>query len=339
MIMPENQFFLFGMGHREKYVYKCGQLINKKTNVALFSWDYISEEFIYDKYTVILHLRDKTTVIIYENEDGLFVNDTCIEKSHINLPTFDGYKYQKALKVLHHEVLISFNDKIPVPNIYVYNTAWYRDSAMMALVLDKTGNINLLKDWALSITDLYDRNNAGNCEPDNLGQLAFLLSFFVDKSYPLVNEIISEAKRIMENGLLTGMTDFNHHEIYSTLWLKLGLDKLGVDTSFIKIPLEFDSYARMFWMDKSEIERNTYFENNYDEYYPYLWWAVKHFENEPIDEELINPNVYPMSWERLASQAKYEKIAPLSNVYAENNFSAPHSWHASEQFMYLIEMR
>ena len=339
MIKPENKFFLFGMGHRQKYVYKNGKFTNVKTNEIKFSWEVDSEKFIYDEYKVILNLKDGKTVTIYETEIGLYIDDLCIEKSPIHLPDFKEYKYEKALRILHHEVLISFNGIIPVPNIYVYDTAWYRDCAMMALVFDKTGNIDLLKEWALSITDLYDRNNAGHCEPDNLGQLAFILSFFVDKSYPLVNDIVNEAKSIMKNGLLTGMTDFNHHEIYSTLWLRLGLDKLGIDTSFIKIPMEFDSYARMFWMDKTGIERVHRFENNYDENYPYLWWAVKHFENEPIDESLINPNIYPMSWERLASQAKYEKIASLSKEYAENNFSAPHSWHASEQFMYLIEMR
>jgi hypothetical protein len=58
-----------------------------------------------------------------------------------------------------------------------------------------------MKDWALSVTDLYDRNNKGNCEPDNLGQIAFVLSYFVDKSYPLIDELVREADRIMENGL------------------------------------------------------------------------------------------------------------------------------------------
>lgn len=339
MVLPENKFFLFGMGHRQKYVYKCGKLIHIKSNEIKFSWEIDSEKFIYDEYTVILNLKSGEQVTIYENEDGLFVDDLCLEKSELKLPDFNGYKYQKALKILHHEVLISFNDITPVPNIYVYDKAWYRDGAMMALVLDKTGNIDLLKDWALSITELYDKNNSGMSEPDNLGQLAFILSFFVDKNYPLVKDIINEAKRIMENGLLTGITDFNHHEIYSTLWLKYGLNKLKIDTSFINIPLEFDSYARMFWMDKTEVEQKTEFVNVYDENYPYLWWAVKHFENEPVDESLINANIYPMSWERLASQAKYEKIAPLSEEYSSNSFSAPHSWHASEQFMYLIEMR
>ena len=131
-----------------------------------------------------------------------------------------------------------------------------------------------------------DRNNKGNCEPDNLGQLAFVLSFFVDKTYPLIAKIVDEARRITENGLLTGLTDYNHHEIYSTLWLKLALERLDIDTSFIKIPNEFDSYARMLWMYRQDVECQTPYENKYDEWYPYLWWAVKHFENEPIDESI-----------------------------------------------------
>jgi hypothetical protein len=152
----------------------------------------------------------------------------------------------------------------------------------------------------------------------------------------MIVKIVEEAKRIMENGLLTGMTDYNHHEIYSTLWLKYALNILEIDTSFIKIPEKFDNYARMFWMDKSEVERKTPYENKYDEWYPYLWWAVKHFENEEVDEKYLEIK-YPMSWEIRASEAKYEKIAPLSEEYAKNKCGAPHSWHASEMFMYLAD--
>lgn len=347
MIKPENNFFLFGMGHREKYLYKNGQLINIKTNTPSYSWNVIKEKFLYDRYMVVLWTENDKIVLIEENENGLYISDLhndvrhntiCLASSHINLPDFEEYKYPQQLRILHHEILISFIDTTPVPNIYVYNKAWYRDGAMMALVLEKTGNIFLLKDWALSIKELYDRNNWNMCEPDNLGQLAYILSFFVDKNYPLVSEIVSEAKKISKSGILTGITDGGDHTIYSTLWLKFGLNKLGVDTSFIKLPKKFDSYARMFWMDRTEVERTTFFSNEYDERYPYLWWAVKHFENEPINDDMFKVQ-YPMSWESFASQAKYEKIEPLSKEYAKNSFSAPHSWHAAEMFMYLIEKR
>ncbi|MBQ8163658.1 MAG: hypothetical protein IJZ93_04765 [Clostridia bacterium] len=347
MIQAESRFFIFGMGHREKYVYKDSKLINVKTNKAVFSWNIEKEEFLYGKYTVILHTKQGTTVTITENEDGVYVKQEkngdrieqiCLTEQKISLPDFEEYKYPEQLRILHHEILISFLDKAPVPNFYVYNKPWYRDGAMMALVLEQTGNIGLLKDWALSVTELYDKNNSGNCEPDNLGQLAYILSFFVDKKYPLVNEILKEAKRIMKDGALAGKTDYGDHEVYSTLWLKFGLEKLGVDTDFIKIPKRFDSYAYMFWMDRSEVDTVTPYDNEYNEWYPYLWWAVKHFKNEPIDEKYFEIK-YPMSWEIRASEAKYESIAPLSTEYAKNKCGAPHSWHASEMFMYLIEIR
>lgn len=348
MIIPENQFYIFGMGHRNKYVYKNGELIEIKTGKTVFSWNVKNEKFLFDRYMVLVWTKDEKTFLIEENENGLYVSKItageregtiCLAEGKINLPDFEEYKYPAQLRILHQEILTSFVDEItPVPNIYVYDKPWYRDGAMMALVLEKTGNIDLLKPWALSITELYDKNNKGNEEPDNLGQLAFVLSFFVDKSYPLVQRLIAEAKARMENGMLTGITDYNHHEEYSTLWLKYGLDRLGVDTSFIKISKKFDNYARMFWMDKTEVEKETKYENNYDEWYPYLWWAVKHFENEPIDEKYLEIK-YPMSWEICASEASYEKIASLSEEYARHKCGAPHSWHASEMFMYLIEMK
>ena len=336
MIKPEKQFFIFGMGHREKTVYKNGKLMRIADNSVLYTWDVEKEEFIFDRYTVNLTLKNGSTVKIYENAEGVYVNGVCIASSKLNLPDFEEYKYAKQLRILHHEILISFRGTEPVPNIYVYNKAWYRDGAMMALVLEKTGNIELMRPWAVSVTELYDRNNKGNSEPDNLGQLAFVLSFFVNKDYPLVSAIVNESKRIMENGCLTGITDYNHHEIYSTLWLKYGLSRLGVDTDFISIPQQFDDYARMFWMDKSEVETATPYENSYDELYPYLWWARQHFLGAPISDELLEIK-YPMSWEIRASEADYPAIAPLSEELAKNKCGAPHSWHAAEMFMYLIE--
>ena len=336
MIKPEKQFFLFGMGHRQKTVYKNGKLIDCSDNSVIYSWDLEKEEFIFDRYTVILTLKDGSTVRIYENAEGVYVNDICISASRLNLPDFEEYKYPKQLRIIHHEILISFKGTEPVPNIYVYDKAWYRDGAMMALALEKTGNIELLRPWAESVTELYDKNNKGNCEPDNLGQLAFILSFFVNNDHPMVKAILDEAMRIMENGCLTGITDYNHHEIYSTLWLKFGLSRLGINTDFISIPQQFDDYARMFWMDKSEVETETPYENKYDALYPYLWWARQHFINGDIDEELLEIK-YPMSWEIKASEANYDAITPLSEEYAKNKCGAPHSWHAAEMFMYLIE--
>ena len=336
MIQPESQFFLFGMGDREKYIYKNKSLIRYKDNLCIYSWDGYDEEFIFDEYTVILSKKGEGRVVLFENETGFFVNDQCLSKSKINLPTFEGFKYQKQLRILHHEILVNIIDGKPVPNYFVYDKPWYRDGAMMGMVLKITNNLHLIKDWILSLTELYDYNNQME-EPDNLGQLLYLISLVSNKDNPLVEKVINEAKRISIDGKLTGITDGSDHTIYSTQWMIFALKALGIENDYFKTPNKFDDYARMFWMDRQGVERETFFDNKYNWLYPYLWWAVKHFENEPIDESLLQIT-YPMTWEKQASQAKYENIRQLSNIYADNQFSAPHTWHGAEMFLYLIEM-
>ena len=66
---------------------------------------------------------------------------------------------------------------------------------MMAMCLEVTGNINLIKEWALSLSDPYDRNNGGETEADNLGQTLFILSFFTDRNHPLVAKILKESRK------------------------------------------------------------------------------------------------------------------------------------------------
>ena len=349
MIKAEKQFYIFGMGNREKFIYKeGGSLIKFSTNEVVYSFDVKREKFLYDRYMVVIWTNDEKIFLITEDSYGAYVYDITNEEKklvsilctseYINLPDFEDYEYPEQLRILHQEILVSFLGDSPVPNIFTYKKPWYRDGAMMALVLEKTKNLHLLRPWAFSLKSLYDKNNKGNCEPDNLGQLAFILSFFVDKNYPLIAEIYNEAERIAEHGLLTGLTDYGHHEIYSTLWLKFAFDKLNIHADFISIPNEFDRYARMFWMDKSEVEITTPFENEYDELYPYLSWATYHFNGDEINNDLLKIK-YPMSWEIKASEASYDLIAPLSEEYAKNKCSAPHSWHAAEMFMYLIEKK
>lgn len=347
MIKPEKQFYIFGMGAREKFIYKEGGTLTKfSTNEVVCRFDVVREKFLFDRYMVVIWTKDEKIYLIKEDSYGAYIYDitngdeVLIQElcrgEYINLPDFEEYEHPEQLRILHQEILVSFNGILPVPNIYTYRKPWYRDGAMMALVLEKTKNLHLIRPWALSVTEMYDKNNKGSCEPDNLGQLAFVLSYFVDKNYPLIGEIYKEGQRIAENGALTGLTDYGHHEIYSTLWLKLAFERLGIDADYINIPKEYDRYARMFWMDKSGIETETPFDNKYDEWYPYLTWATYHFNGDEIPRELLEIK-YPMSWEIKASEAEYDLIMPLSEEYAKNKCSAPHSWHAAEMFMYLIE--
>jgi hypothetical protein len=354
MIKAEKQFYIFGMGNREKFIYKAGgELISFPTNETIYKFDVKREKFLFDRYMVVIWTNDEKIYLISEDSWGAYIYDIkdaqppyegrklvkiLTTSEYINLPDFEDTEYPEQLRILHGEILVSFNGILPVPNIYTYKKPWYRDGAMMAMVLEKTKNLHLIRPWALSVREPYDKNNKGNCEPDNLGQLAFVLSYFVDKNYPLIAEIYNEAERIAKNGLLTGLTDYGHHEIYSTLWLKLAFDRLGIRADYIDIPMEYDRYARMFWMDKRGVEVDNPFDNEYDVKYPYLTWATYHFNGDEIPKELLKIQ-YPMSWEIEASEANYELIAPLSEKYSKNKCSAPHSWHAAEMFLYLIEVK
>ena len=75
----------------------------------------------------------------------------------------------------------------------------------------------------------------------------------------------------------------------------------------------------------------------YNREYPYLWWARKHTVRQIVDPSLLSA-VYPYSSESYASAADYEKLRPLFPEYADMRRAAPHSWHASEVFLYLTDL-
>jgi hypothetical protein len=69
--------------------------------------------------------------------------------------------------------------------------------------------------------------------------------------------------------------------------------------------------------------------------YPYLDWAEAHFcgkRGGPLGDR-----DYPLSWEANASQADYPALAAISPLYVEQKLAAPHTWHAAEMFLYLLE--
>src|SRR5207302_5229015 len=102
-------------------------------------------------------------------------------QSPVKLPGFNGKKFPCVLRVLHQELLVNITEAGPVPNFFVYEKPWYRDGAMVALALQETGNLDLLKPWILGLREPFDRNNKGVTEADNLGQALFLISLVSDK--------------------------------------------------------------------------------------------------------------------------------------------------------------
>ena len=255
------------------------------------------------------------------------------------LPGFAGSPHAPLLRALLREVLVNVDCGLPLPNFYVYRKPWRRDGAMMAMVLEATGNLAQLEGWARSFDDPFDRNNAGCEEPDNLGQTLYVLGLLGLGDHPLVARTVAEARRRLGlDGVLQGTTDSRSHPVYCACWLRLGLEACGLDASWVPMPDAWDDYGPLFWMRREWVgpkAASTTVE--YDARYPYLWWAKAHFHRLPVPSELLAP-ASPLSWEQRASEARYEAIAPLSPAWASARFSAPHTWHAAEMFLYLSEL-
>ncbi len=337
----ESRFFLFGLGGRSKMIYHSGTLRRCADGEILWSGKVLEEQILAAEYKVRVRIPGGWTTV---SEDGTGVTLTdergisdVLSVSPVNLPEFDGHPFRDAMRILHHDVLINIFDGKPVPNFFVYDKPWYRDGAMMAMVLARTGNISLITDWVRSLTDLYDRNNVGVEESDNLGQLLYLLAITGNKDHPLIPFAVEEAKRRTVDGVLTGQTDFSAHPVYQTKWLKYGMEALGLDTGFIRVPGVPDDYGGLFWMDG---HREPY-DGAYCERYPYLSWSRAHTAGFAMDtahlDMLKNP-AYPISYETEASQADYEALRPFLPDYADARTAAPHTWHASEMFLYLDDM-
>jgi len=345
--MPDIKFFLFGMGNRTKLLYKNGKLLNSLTGEVINEWPVKNETIIPNDYRVNIETLTDVMVSIYETENGVFISErgkeTLVEgtATPIKLPLFEGCAYSEILKVLNHEILINILDSKPLPNYFVYKKPWRRDGAMMAMCLKKTGNIDLIKNWVLSLNDPYDRNNKGESEADNLGQTLYLLSLFSDKTHPVVNQILTEIPKYVvtdSNGkYIKGRSDFHETPVYQTKWLKFGLRALGLPDD-LSIPQVQDDYSSLFWWDY----KDSYMKGTKDSYnpsksdrYPYLGWAADHFHG--LKRNPVSNRDYPLTWEIQASQADYKGMSIIDDEYVDTKNSSPHTWHAAEMFLYLIE--
>jgi hypothetical protein len=292
-----------------------------------------------------------------------------------------GHPYAEVLRVLHQEMLVNIRVPgregwapalragAPLPNLIVYDKPWYRDAAMVCMCLEKTGNLHLVRDWILGLREPFDRNNAGTCEPDNLGQALYLVSLVAapasgHPSHPLVERILAEVQAFRQGDYIVGSTDSGEHPVYQTKWLKYGLKALRLPDPF-RVPPVFDSYAALFWMDfkeqgtpsllacwrltrrsarrpagnprtgGQENRRFPRFKQMSRERYPYLGWAEDHFHGDPPGA-IGGGLPYPLTWEAYASEARYERMAVVSEEYVRLRLAAPHTWHAAEMFLRLL---
>lgn len=341
MMQQNSPFFLFGMGTRDKFLYKSGQLFCIGQTRPILQWAVTQEIIIPDQYRVELTTAEGMPIVIFEDENAVTLlsggEKVLLSEGTLVLPDFADNRYARVLRVLHQEMLFHISGGKPLPNLFVYKTPWYRDAAMVAMCLQKTGNLPLIRDWILSLDKPYDQNNAGNCEPDNLGQALYLISTVSDAGHPLVSAILQEAQRICKNGHLCGLSDFAPHPVYQTKWLKFGLKQLGLPDPYT-VPACADSYDALFWFDYQDMHCPCLeFDDNTVRLYPYLGWAQAHFYHKAPPMELLS-STYPFTWECEASQADYTAVDILSGSYSESRYSPSHTWHAAEAFLYLLSL-
>jgi len=337
MEIPEPGYHIFGMGSRRKLLYRGGALLDIATGEELRRWDVSSETIDTAEHRVVLETSGGTVTVL-EDEESLRTEEPgggeVLAGSPVRLPRFEG-RYAGLLRALHAEVLVNIIPAGPVPCLLVYDTPWYRDAAMMCMVLERTGNLHLVADWIMSLSEVFDRNNAGNREPDNLGELLYMISLVSDGSHPPVPGILAAAREFEREGHIAGLTDGAEHPVYQTKWMKFGLRALGLDDPY-EIPEVADSYSALFWMDWRDRHVPTEpFGERSRELYPYLAWAEAHFHGWPPPMELAG--AAPITWEARASEADYGRMSAVSAGHVEARVSLPHTWHAAEMFLYLVE--
>jgi hypothetical protein len=338
--LPDMPFFLFGAGGRRKLIYRAGQLLDGLTGTTLHTWQARAQKIDASGYAVYLTTTDGVEIALEEDAQGVYLTQggvrTALTEAPVALPTFAGHPHADRLRILHHEMLVNIVAGAPLPNYLVYRKPWYRDAAMVAMALARTSNIAVIRDWIQGLSEPFDRNNAGHREPDNLGQVLYLISLVSDHAHPLTPVILDIIAEFDRGGYICGITDFREHAVYQTCWLKLGLQALGLPDLFV-VPAVEDTYATLCWWDDATRHGGKPERYHADcELYPYLTWAEAHFFGRPAPWQLAGSS-YPLTWEAQASQADYDGMARISPAFTAAKLCMPHTWHAAEMFLYLID--
>lgn len=336
--LPEVKFYLFGMGPRTKLIYKDGALKEALSGKVVRQWKAASEQIMPSEYAVLIGTDDKRSVLIQEDEKGIRIEEDgrieYLSENPVRLPDFAGKKYAPVLRVLHQELLVNIIHGFPVPNYLVYKKPWYRDGAQVCRCLAMTGNLHLVRDWIMSLSEPCDRN-AHHDEPDNLGEALYIISLVSDSSHSLVAKIMEKLPGFKREKYIVGLTDGSDHPVFQTKWLKYGLKCLGLPDPY-EIPAMDDYYSSLFWMDYRDKGIRSFHVSSPDSLYPYLGWARAHFFGDKAG--CISANLdYPLTWETEASEAEYQGMAPVSERYTGIKTCVPHSWHSAEMFLYLME--
>lgn len=328
------------MGNRRKLLYKAGALYDALTGELLRSWNPVHEQFLPHEYTVKWQSRENRVYSIREDETGVCLmvegTRTYLTGNPIHLPDFKGMREANILKMLMHEVLINIVDGKPLTNFLVQQQPSYSDAAVIAECLRRSGNLGLIKEWILTLSEPFDYVADGAREPDNLGQALFLISLVSDKNHPLVAKVLAQTGEFLNTDFLDGRTDGAAHPVYQTKWMKYGLKSLGLPDPY-QIPVTYDSYASVFWMDYRDIPNNgPGFNEKVKGTNPHLAWAEAHFHGWDPPMRLAAKS-YPLSWEIQPDTKPPFGMGIISPDYLEQRIAAPQARHAAEMALYLLD--
>jgi len=173
------------------------------------------------------------------------------------------------------------------------------------MCLEKTDNLDLIKKWVLSLYNCYDLQN-GIKEPDNIGQLLYLISLFpteVNSSFK--NKLLYEIERVTVSDnkfkYISGYTDGSENAGYQKDFLKYGLSRNKINNTYTTAP-ESGAYFDLFWVGQSRDNIRSLKRYISDfilafkyQPYPYKQWARAHYYNDfsaPVSKQN-----YPLSWE------------------------------------------
>lgn len=331
-------FLLLGSGPRRKFVFVAGRLLDARNGEVLE--DLGDGDWCFDPgHWRATRRTDAGSLIVGEDDQGVFVerlgDRRMIIEHPLAMPRFDGHPHAAILRATWHEIATNVVDGLPLPCLWVYNRPWYRDAAMMAMVLELTGHLAWLEPWIARLRDPFDRNNAGAREPDNLGQALFLISRIGDSRHPLTERVLRTAGRITQGGVLQGTTDGRPRPVYQTRWMRFGMRCLGLDPSPWPLPSIDDDYADLFWWDRDEAPPLPLLEIEDSLPWPYLTWARTHARGTEPPRHLLG--AAPLTWEARAGWAGYAGMGWVDADYTAARWSAPHTWHAAEVFLLMHE--
>lgn len=338
-----HDYYFFGLANREKYLYIKGKLIELDKDKVIYEFNEKDHLIIPNLYTVLIETKNNELIKIYEDNLGVHIEknnkDKIIKNTNIKIDLYDfnNQQYKNTKKVLYQELLFNIKDSKIYPNIIVYENPWYRDAALASMVLKQTNNTNLIKEWVDSIEDIYDRQNKGNEEPDNLGELLYIISTQENKREDLIDKIENEAECIASSNekgyYLYGKTDYGDMYLYQNLWYKLGIESVGREFKFDLDDIEEDIYSSMAWWSNYSYSKEKELDSSRE--YPYLSYATRHKLKQ--GDIVLNNNLYPLSWEQYATEANYSNNYKIDYYFVNQKLSPIHTWSSSELLLFLLD--